>query len=82
MMNNLLHERVCAVVAETLGTAPADISADSSTQSVAAWSSLAHLRLLSSLEQAFGIRFTMAEMTSMTSVPAIERVLEAHGVDV
>ena len=81
-MNDLLHERVCDVVAQTFGVDPAGITPESSSQTVAAWSSLAHLRLLASLEQAFGVRFTMAEMTSMNSVAAIERVLEAHGVEV
>jgi acyl carrier protein len=81
-MSEFLHERVCEVVAQTLGVDPADLTADSSTQTVAAWSSLAHLRLLSSLEQAFGVRFTMAEMTSMSSIAAIEHVLTDHGIAV
>jgi acyl carrier protein len=81
-MNEILHERVREVVATTFDEDPQQISAEASNQTVASWTSLGHLRLMANLEQAFGVRFTMEEMTAMSSVQAIEDVLAARGVEV
>lgn len=79
-MNEQLDERVREVVAETFDLDPREISLDASAQTLAAWTSLAHLRLMANIEQAFGLRLTMDEMTTMTSVRTIENVLSARGV--
>lgn len=79
-MNHVLTERVRDIVADTFGLDPQEVADDASAQNLAAWSSLAHLRLIANLEQAFGVRFTMAEMTAMNSVQAIDHVLTSRGV--
>jgi acyl carrier protein len=79
-MNQALTERVRDIVAGTFGLDPLEVADDASSHNLAAWSSLAHLRLVANLEQAFGVRFTMAEMTAMTSVRAIDHVLTSRGV--
>lgn len=81
MVNSVIGERVREVMADTFGVDPLEVSSASSAQTLAAWTSLAHLRLMANLEQAFGLRFTMDEMTVMTSVQAVETVLAARGVD-
>ncbi|MGH2514095.1 MAG: acyl carrier protein [Ktedonobacterales bacterium] len=81
-MDELLEERIREVVARTFGVDEQDIDADTTAQTLSSWSSLAHLRLLTNLQDAFGVRFTMAEMTNMTSVRAIEQTLTAKGVSV
>ncbi|GAC1460220.1 MAG: hypothetical protein PVSMB4_19220 [Ktedonobacterales bacterium] len=80
-MNEILQERVREVVATTFDVDPQQISAEASNQTVASWTSLGHLRLMANLEQAFGVRFTMEEMTAMSNVQAIEDVLAARGVE-
>ena len=81
-MNQQLAERVREIVATTFGLDPYEVGDDASAQNLAAWSSLAHLRLMANLEQAFGVRFTLDEMTAINSVQAIERALSARGVAV
>jgi acyl carrier protein len=81
-VNEALQERVCGIVATTFGLAPDQVGADASTQTLKAWTSLAHLRLMASVQQAFGLRLAMDEMAEMTSIEAIERVLAAHGIEV
>lgn len=81
-MNELLQERVREIVAETLHVNPVEVDEDTSAQTLAAWTSLAHLRLLTNLQAAFGVRFTTNEMVSLMSVRAIEAALESRGVQV
>lgn len=38
---------------------------------LAAWDSLGHIRLVTAVEEAFGITFTLDEIESMTSVPQV-----------
>ena len=80
-MNGVMQERVCMVEAETFGLDPQQVDGAASAQTLAAWTSLAHLRLIANLEQAFGLRFTVKEMTAMTGVQAIANVLAASGVE-
>jgi acyl carrier protein len=80
-VNEALQEHVCGIVATTFGLAPEQVGTDASTQTLRAWTSLAHLRLMASIQQAFGLRLTMDEMIEMTSIEAIERVLTAHGIE-
>ncbi len=79
--NDALQEQVCGIVAQTLGLAPDQVGPDASTQTLRAWTSLAHLRLMASIQQAFGLRLAMDEMMAMTSIEEIERVLTAHGIE-
>ncbi len=79
-MTEQLEERVREVVAETFDLAPDDIGPEASAQTLAAWTSLAHLRLMTNVEQAFGLRLTMDEMTAMTNIPAIVQVLAVRDV--
>lgn len=39
----------------------------------AAWDSMNHLRMISALEEAFGIRFTMREVGEMASFGDVQR---------
>lgn len=79
-MSELLQERVREIVAETFHVDPLDVTEDTSAQNLAAWTSLAHLRLLTNLQNAFGVRFTTNEMVMLMSVRAIESALESRGV--
>jgi acyl carrier protein len=79
-VDNVLTERVRDIVADTFGLGLQEVTDEASAQNLAAWSSLAHLRLVANLEQAFGVRFTLAEMTAMQSVQTIDHVLTCRGV--
>ena len=79
-MNEEIEERVSEVVADTFNLDPGEIGSGTSAWELGAWTSLAHLRLVSNLEQVFGVHFTMEEMTSMMSVAAIAHVLASRGV--
>ena len=53
------------VTADALGVDPDEITDAASPQTLAAWTSFAHLTLLSAVEEAFGLTFSMDEMTGV-----------------
>lgn len=62
---------------------PADSFSDASNQdSVDGWTSLRHVALLVGVENAYGIRFSNAEMASMRSMGDIRSALQRKGVAV
>jgi acyl carrier protein len=80
-INRALEEQICGIVASTFGLSPQQVGADASTQTLAAWTSLGHLRLMANIQQEFGLRLSMDDMIEMTSIEAIERVLSANGIE-
>lgn len=79
MTNAAIQEGILETLAETLGVDPLELSEATSAQNLAAWTSLAHLRLMANLEQRFGLEFTTDDMIGMTSVAVIAEVVEARG---
>ncbi len=53
------------LTAETLGVDTEEITDEASPQTLAAWTSFEHLTLMSSVEEAFGLTFSMEEMTGV-----------------
>ena len=63
------------VVAETFKMPEADVTDELSPDTLDDWDSLSHLRLVSSVEEAFGIKFENAEIMDMTTVGAIRELV-------
>jgi acyl carrier protein len=55
---------------------PTDISS-LDRDSMEAWDSLGHIRVISALEDALGLSFTLDEIEAMTSVPLIIQTINA-----
>ena len=53
------------VTAETLGVAPEELIPEASPETLAQWTSLNHLLLLSAVEESFSLTFSMEEMSSV-----------------
>lgn len=77
-----IQEQVREIVAETFGVAPDEVGPETSAGTLTRWTSLTNLQLAKNLEETFGLTFTLDELTTMTSVAAITRVLERRGVGV
>ncbi len=67
------------VVAGVFATSPAEITDDSSPQTIAEWDSLGHVTLIIELESVYGVSFSPEETVGMVSVGDIKRVLISHG---
>jgi acyl carrier protein len=69
------ERRLREVVAGVLGVDPAALDDGFGPADSPLWTSLNHLRLMSSLERALGVRFTMAEVRSLASLGEIRRAV-------
>ena len=66
------------VVGSLLGVDPAALDDGFARADAPRWDSLNHLRLISSLERALGLRFTMAEVRSMERLGEIRRAVASR----
>src|SRR5436309_3262273 len=73
-----VERRVREVAAGVLGVDPAALDDGFGRADSPRWDSLNHLRLISSLEQALGLRFTMAEVRSMERFGEIRRAVASR----
>lgn len=69
-------ERIRMIVSDVLEIDPERVQEGSRQADLAEWDSLAQLRLVTALEQEFGVRPTMREIAELTSIPAIARYLD------
>lgn len=73
-----MNAELRSVLADTLGLEPDTVTADTSRQSEPAWDSLNHLRLVTAVEEAFGIKLTMAEIQAITTAGELETMIDGH----
>lgn len=68
------------LIANAIKLPPEKITPDLAMSSCSAWDSLAHMDLIVSLEERFGVTLSPDEIVAMTSVGEIERILKNKGV--
>lgn len=71
-----IHNAVIATMATILGIDPASIGPDASMDTVPAWDSLSHMRLIVALEQEFEIEFDDEDVVEMLSLPLVELTIK------
>lgn len=74
-----MNVKLRQIVADATGIPVAEIGDDASMSQLAAWDSVAHLNIVMSVEQEFGVRFSGEETLELTSVPAFRQALQARG---
>lgn len=70
-----VDRRIKEVMAEVLEVDPAVIGDGFHRDDAPLWDSLNHLRLVSTLEEAFGIKFTMKEVGEMERYDTLRRLV-------
>lgn len=73
-----LDTRIKEVMAEVLEIDPMRIDDSCSREETSTWDSLNHLRLITALEEALGVTFTMQEVEEMQRYGQIRERAEAH----
>ena len=68
-----LEERIKQIMADILDLDPHSIDGSSAMDTIESWDSLTHINLCLSLEQDFGISFTVSDMEMMLSYDDILR---------
>jgi acyl carrier protein len=74
----MLHD----VVARILRVPAASISDETSPETLPRWDSLKHLDLMTGIEDAYGIRFSTADIVRAKSVGEVRLLLREKGVAV
>ncbi|HEX5736377.1 MAG TPA: acyl carrier protein [Blastocatellia bacterium] len=72
-------EELFAIVLEVPQVELTDLSSQASLRS---WDSFAHINIISTLEETYGVRFTTDEIRNMKSLGDARRLLGAKGVTV
>lgn len=75
-MNPELH----TLIANALKMPPGSVGPDTAMDSTPAWDSLAHMDLVVSIEEHYGIQLAPDDMVAMRSVGAIAALLKAKGI--
>ena len=78
MTRSELHNKVIGVFAKTFGLLEEEITPNIAYNSHEKWDSLGHLELVSNLEEAFGISFSMDDVQNMSSVAVCEEMIQNY----
>ncbi|MFN6189396.1 MAG: acyl carrier protein [Planctomycetia bacterium] len=66
-----LVARLIELAADVFGVPAAELSDNSSSETIEAWDSISHLNLMLAVEQAFGVRIEPEQMVELTSIARI-----------
>jgi acyl carrier protein len=75
----MIDERLRKTVATALRVEQGTVTRELSLGQVERWDSLGHLRLILSVEHAFGVQFSTEEIPRLTTVGLIDDALKAKG---
>jgi acyl carrier protein len=71
-----MKERVFRIVSQIMGTPVDDIHEDSSPDTISAWDSLKHMRLVLALEEEFSVRFSDQTIVGLLNVSEILKAVK------
>jgi acyl carrier protein len=75
-MNPAILNRVQGIVADLFSIPVAEITPETSSDTIKSWDSLQHLNLMLAVEQEFGVQFAPEEIEKLTSVQSIVGLLD------
>jgi acyl carrier protein len=74
-MSEQIEQRVKTLLAKVMRVDVATVTADASTDSMVAWDSLNHIKLVLALEEEFDLAFDENQIEKMTSVAKVVSVI-------
>ncbi|HMB77939.1 MAG TPA: acyl carrier protein [Kiloniellaceae bacterium] len=72
-----MDEKLVDILGDIFDLEPEEISGDLTHEDVPLWDSLNHLKLITAIEQAYGIQFAMAEVQSIDSIAKLKAAVDA-----
>jgi acyl carrier protein len=79
-MSTANEDRIRTIVSRVFGVPLAEVTDDTSPDSIAGWDSLNHINLMLALEAEFGVSLSPDDTMEMLSVGLIRSVLTEYGV--
>lgn len=76
-MSDVNLERIQEIMADTFDLDDLTVTRETTAADVEEWDSLSHIRLIVAIERAFGIKFTNAEIESLSNVGELLDTIEA-----
>lgn len=77
---SLIDQRLQQIFREAFENDKLTLTDSLSPETMPAWDSLAHVKLMMGCEEEFGVKFTIEETVESTSVGKLKAVLAAKGV--
>ncbi len=75
-MDNEIYERLNSVFREFFDDEEIELDADTTADDIEDWDSLNHITLMAAVEDEFGIRFTMGEVSGMENVGEMVEIIK------
>lgn len=69
---------ICQIVAEVLDLPAQHIDDGLTSDGAPAWDSLTHLRLVTAVEEHFGVQFSMADIQAITSIAILRQTVARY----
>jgi acyl carrier protein len=79
-MDDTILSRLQPIFCDVLDDDEIRVSANDSARSVDGWDSLAHIRLIMTIESQFNIKFTLSELEDMKNIGEMISLMRAKGV--
>ena len=74
-----IYERINAVFCDFFDDDDIEVDASTTADDIDDWDSLSHITLMSAIEEEFGVRFTMGEVSGMKNVGEMAEIISARG---
>lgn len=74
---NEIYERLSEIFSEVFDE-EITVTADTNSADIEDWDSLSHITLISTIEEAFGMRFSMKEVVGMENVGELAEIVAAR----
>ena len=78
MREEEIYERLTEIFQDVFDDDDITISAETTAEDIEDWDSLTHITLVSAVENEFGIRFTMGEVSTMKNVGEMVGIIAAR----
>ena len=73
-----IYERLNTLFRDFFDDDEIEIDEDTTADDIEDWDSLNHITLMSAVEQEFGVRFTMGEVSGMKNVGEMAEIIKAR----
>ena len=74
-----IYDRLNTLFRDFFDDEDIEIDADTTADDIDDWDSLNHITFMSAVEQEFGVRFTMGEVSGMKNVGEMAEIIKARG---
>ena len=78
METNQIFEEVKNVIVKLFGSDVGELTEDTRLREINGWDSLGHMSFIGELEEKFNIKFSFAEVISLTTVKSVVGCIEKH----